>query len=176
MSGPGSQGGFTIAETLITLLVFSVTIVSIIGIFGNILKIERTVFAVQSIQENALFVLELMAREIRVGQLCPLGGVCNSTTLTISHPINGTVIYSSSSGTVTRNAGGAATDISSADVNFTRLNFLISGLGVDCRQPRVTIVTSIQNKVGTVFKINLQTTVVSRDVREEFQNPISPCP
>ena len=173
-----SRAGFTIIETLMTLLIFTTILVSITGIFMQVLKIEKTVFAVQSIQENALFILEMMAREIRVSQLCPatITTPCNPNTLTMINPANEDIIYSSSNGAVTRTVGGVTADISSSDVIFNKLNFLTRSLGADCQQSRVTIVAEIKNTIGIPVVVNLQTSVTSRDISIEAQNPFTPCP
>ena len=141
------------------------------GLFVQILAGERRAFASQKIQENGLFIMELMSREIRVSQIENQNSDCTAQTLTIIHPVNGTVIYSLSlDGILKRTADGVTTDLSSAAVAFSRLNFCIMGSGpTDGQQARVAILASIQNKTGKeIVTANLETAVSSRDVQTEF--------
>ena len=184
-----SSEGFTIIETLTTTLIFMTLIMTITGIFGQILKTQRRVSAAQAIQENMFFVIESISKEIRASKITtecdPPGPSCTTTTLTVVHPTTGTVIYttaiSNGATVVTREVDDGqgqsiTTDLTSEDVSFTRFDFINRGLGLDCRQPKVTIVASVINRVGEVFQIDAQTTVTSRDLFDEFQNPQSPCP
>ena len=166
------QTGFTIVEVLVTSLIFSVIAITISAIFIQIINIERRSFAVQKIQDNALLVLEEMSRDMRVSRISNQNSAnCTATTLTLSHPIKGTVIYRVSNGTVQRSAnGGAYVDVSSSNVNFTRMNFCVLGsLASDNQSSRVTMITSVQNRTGReIMQINLQTTTTSRSIEDEF--------
>ena len=182
--------GFTLIELVVVVFIFSIMIAAISGIVGRVLYLQRTALITERIQENAILILESMAKEIRVSDFpvnaCGESTNCTTSTLAMNHPINGAVSYRLSGGNIIRNGRGQDdiinqtydTIINSAqDVNFTRLNFMLQGLGVDCRQPRVTIVTSIKNRgVGPAAQIDVQTTVTSRDVFEEFENPQTICP
>ncbi|OGN33107.1 MAG: hypothetical protein A3I39_02165 [Candidatus Yanofskybacteria bacterium RIFCSPLOWO2_02_FULL_47_9b] len=167
------QTGFTIVELLVTALVFSIMMVAVSSIFIQIINDERRAFAAQAIQENGQFILELMSREIRVSKIENQDASnCNATTLTIIHPVNGTVMYTlTGSGILRRTASGVTTDLSTSTVTFSRLNFCIVGSGtVDGQQPRVAILASIQNKAGReILTFNLETTVTSRDIQSEFE-------
>src|ERR1035437_9313235 len=166
------QAGFTIVEVLVSALVFSIIAIVVTGLFVQILAMERRAFASQKIQENGLFIMELMSREIRVSQIQGPDSDCNATSLTIVHPINGTVTYSLNNGILERtsveNGANITTDLSSSAVVFSRLNFCIMGSGVDGQQARVAILASIQNKIGPeILTTSLETTVSSRDVYTE---------
>lgn len=165
------QKGFTIVEVLVSAFVFSIIVIVVGGLFVQVLAAERRAFASQKIQENGLFVMELMSREIRVSQIQNQDSPnCTATSLTIIHPINGTVIYSLNGDVLQRTAGGIVTDLSSSTVAFSRLNFCVMGSGTaDDQQARVGIIASIQNKTGKeIISTNLETTVSSRDVQTEF--------
>jgi Tfp pilus assembly protein PilW len=167
------EEGFTIVELLVTTLVFSIMVVAISSIFVQIINDERRALAAQSIQENGQFILELMSREIRVSKIVNQESPnCNATSLTITHPVNGTVTYTlTAGGVLQRTASGTTSDLSNSTITFSRLNFCVKGSGaIDLQQPRVAILASIQNKVGKeILKFNLQTTVTSRDVQSEFE-------
>lgn len=169
------ENGFTVVEVLVTSLIFSIIAMTISAIFIQIINLERRAFAVQKIQDNALLVLEELSRDMRVSRVSNQeSSNCAATSIALIHPVKGTVVYQTINGVVQRSVdGGSYIDISSSDVNFTRMNFCILGSLVnDNQSPRISIVTSIQNRTGKeILQINLQTTITSRDVSDEFQNP-----
>lgn len=175
MKSHTNENGFTVVEVLVTSLIFSIIAMSISAIFIQIINLERRAFAVQKIQDNALLVFEEISRDMRVSRISNQESPnCTATSITLIHPIKGTVIYQASSGTVQRSVnGGSYIDVSSSNVNFTKMNFCILGsLSNDNQSPRVSIVTSIQNRTGKdILQINLQTTVTSRDFTDEFSYP-----
>lgn len=164
------QAGFTLVEVIVSSFVFSIIVVVTIGLFVQILALERRSFASQKIQENGLFIIELMSREIRVSQIQDQDSPdCTATTLTIIHPVNGIVTYSLNNNVLQRTADGITTDLSSSDVSFSRLNFCIMGSVSSTEQARVAILASIQNKTGPeILTTSLETTVSSRDVQTKF--------
>ena len=172
MKNHTNKNGFTLLEVLITSFIFSIIALTVSAIFIQIINLERRSFAVQKIQDNALLVLEEISRDIRVSKISNQESPnCTATTITLTHPIKGTVIYQTSGGIVQRSAnGGSYVDVSGSNVNFTRMNFCILGsLANDNQSSRVSIVTSVQNRTGKeILQINLQTTVTSRDVSDEF--------
>lgn len=163
--------GFTLIEILVATSVFSILAIIVGGIFMQSTSIQRKGAAAQKVQENALYIFETMAREIRVSKITsPRALECGAEELTMTHPVNGEITYELSGTSITRTAGGISSDISSSDVAFTRLNFCISGTNPkDGLQPRITILTSVtagQDKYKTT--IDLQTTVSSRDLSDEL--------
>lgn len=171
------QAGFTIIEVIISIFIFSVLVVAIGGIFAQALKLERKTFAAQKIQENALRVFEIMAREIRISQVAPLDNGCY-TSITMNSPFAvpewDPVTFSlSSGGGIARQEGLASSAelVTSADVVFNTLNFCVRGSKPDDLEPaRVTIIANIQAKIDNVYSVDVQTTITSRDVRDDFQN------
>ena len=171
------QQGFTIVEVLVSAFVFSIIAIVVSGLFIQILALERRACASQKIQENGLFIMELMSREIRVSQIQNQDSPnCTATSLTIIHPVNGTITYTLNAGVLQRTAVDpvtgvtTTTDLSSSTVAFSRLNFCIMGSGAtDHIQARVAILASIQNKTGKdILSTSFETTVSSRDVQTEF--------
>ena len=162
-----TSAGFTLVETLVVILIFSVIAVLMGGVFLGSLEIQRRAFNFQQAEENAGFILEAMAKEIRVSQINGPDTNCPATpaaTLSMTHPVNGSIIYSLSGSVIHRNAGGIDTSISSNTVQFTRLQFCISGSSIDDqRQPRVTIVGSLRStKTKQQATIDFQTTLSQR--------------
>lgn len=170
-----SEKGFTVIEVLMTSLVFSIIAITVSAIFVQIISLERRALAVQKIQDNALLVLEEMSRDIRVSRISDQESTdCTASSVTMTHPIKGTIVYQVSSGIIQRSTGGGGyVDVSGTNVDFSRMNFCIFGsLANDNQSPQITIVTSVKNRTGKeIMQINLQTTVTSRNYSDEFQNP-----
>lgn len=171
LSIKNDQRGFTIVELLVTILVFSIMLIIVATGFVDMLKLQRRGFDAQAIQENTLFALEMMTREIRVSQIqSPDDLGCNLTSLIILHPINGLTVYSVSGGVISKTVGGNIFSITSSKVKFSRLNFCVMGAGIDNEQPRVAIIASVQPTDGEDIQFDIQTSVSSRDLREELIN------
>lgn len=170
------QNGFTIVELLVTIFVFSVMALTTTAIFIRAMDIERRSFNTQAIQENAIAVLELMAKEIRVSTISSGDSNCSAGSLDMTvydsggNPRAVTYQLDGASGTIRRIYGGVTYQVSSTDVIFDRLLFCIANTGIDHMPTRITILTAIRNRKGTPMTVNLQTTVTSRDVAVEFQN------
>ena len=170
MKNHKGQSGFTLIEVMVTSFVFSIIVLTVSGLFLQIIGNERRAFAAQKIQDNGLFILELMSREIRVSSVTNQDSVdCSLTTLNVVHPINAAVTYSLNNGVLQRTAGGVITDLSTSDIIFSRLNFCVMGSSpTDNEQVRVAILASIQNRLGiNKLTFNLETAVSSRDVETE---------
>ena len=162
-----TEAGFTLIETMVVSLLFSVIMVLMGGVFVSSLDLQRRAFNIQHAEENVSFILESMAKEIRVSQLGGPDTVCPATpaaTLSIIHPVNGNITYSLSGNAVHRNVNGTDSVISSNTVQFTRLQFCISGTPIDNQQqPRVTIIGSVKSvKTKQQTIIDFQTTLSQR--------------
>ncbi len=168
--------GFTIIEVLTTLFVFSIMATLIVSIFGQAIQVERQATAAQKVDENALFILESMAKEIRVSTITSANNLtCTATTLAMTHPVNGSVTYSLSTGNLIRTDTNGANTMNSNDVVFNNLKFCITGNGGgasgDNQSVKITIIASIRANTGKAqFLANVQTTVVSRDIATELLN------
>lgn len=167
-----SQKGFTLIELLISVIVFSILIGIAGGVFVSALNLQRRAINMKKIEENGRFILEFMAREIRVANPittadnnCPTAG---SSVLNFSHPVNGNIEYSLVNKEVHRKIGTEDTIISNPDVEITRLNFCISGNAAgDNKQPRVTILLGLKAGSGKEeVSLDLQTTVSQRNLSD----------
>jgi prepilin-type N-terminal cleavage/methylation domain-containing protein len=176
MNRTHSSSGFSLIEMLVAATVFSFIVTSVAGLFVQALDLQRRATGIQKIEENAQFVAESIAREVRVSRVtsgdtdCSPPDPLTTATLTIEHPVNGTVTYryDRSAGTVLRNDQ----PITSADVIFKAFAFCVSGSGTDGKQARVTMPMTVESVLGgpsTRVAVSLQTTIVSRDISEDFQ-------
>jgi len=170
--------GFTLIEVTVTILVFSIIAILISSIFVRAIELERRTVLAQRLQENATLVLESMAKELRVSGITgPDSANCTATTLTMSHPTACNespcnVTYSLNAGNIQRQATFTSI-VNSSEVEFTRFNFCITGSNFnDDQSPKVTILLSLRTKKGSPpLDVDLQTTVTSREIRTELQNP-----
>jgi len=173
-----AQRGFSLVELLVAASVFTFVVVGVSQLFTQAMDLQRRATGYQKIQENALFFMESVAREIRVSAIQGSSGC--SPTLTMTHPTNGDVTYeydrSSGVGTVTRVStvqGGSPEPITSSDVDVEYLEFCVMGAGPDNQQARVTVpltLRAVSAKSSGQVSVSLQTTVVSRDLVEELTN------
>jgi len=167
----GAQAGFSLVEVIISIFVFSLLLIVVSSIFVQTLKLQRRGFAAQKVQENSLFILETMAKEIRVSRVANQNA-CDLTQLTITHPQQGTIIYTfvGASGTVQKTIGGQTFTISSSSVIFRRLSFCVVGSGAsDGLQPRVTVIARVEDTKGDLpIPFDLQTTISSREHSDEL--------
>ena len=169
------ESGFTVVEVLVTSLIFSIIAMAVSAIFIETLSLQRRASASQKIQDNALFVLESMSRDIRVSVIANQESPgCAANTLTINHPSKGDVVFRMNNGAIEKSqAGGPFVAISGSDVRFSRFNFCITGsLPNDNKTPKAAILTTVENVSGReVLEVNLQTTISSRDEINEFSFP-----
>lgn len=175
MKTRNNESGFSIVEVMVASLIFSVIVTVFGALFVQVLAIQRKGFAAQKVQENATFVLESIARELRVSRITSGDSQCygapdpKTASITLQHPVNGivTYLYDSGRGVVQRNG----IDISTSDVKFSKFAFCVEGSIRDAFQARVTIPATIESTGGRPTDkviVNLQTTVSTRDVATEF--------
>jgi prepilin-type N-terminal cleavage/methylation domain-containing protein len=170
------ERGFTIVELLATIAVFSLIAMSVSLIYGQNISNQRRASAAQDIQDNALYAFELIAKEIRVSTLNSGNFACSGagtfgTSLSITHPVNGAVVYSLNAvtGLIERTEGGVTTNITSRDVKFSNLYFCITGAGIDNKQARVMMTSKAENVTGlnnAKLSLQIQTTVALRSLAE----------
>ena len=157
---------------LVATFMFSMIMVVVGGLFARTMALQRKAFLIQQTQENVNFILESMAREIRIGHACPMPTSCSSDDiLDLDHPINETIQYYLSDNQVHRVEKGTDTIISSSAVKITRLKFFVAGAdNFDGKQPRVTIILRARTTNGDQFsEINAQTTVSQRFLSDDYR-------
>lgn len=181
MTGSSNQRGFSLIELLVAATIFTFVVTAVAGLFLGALDIQRRATAIQKIDENVQFVLESLVREVRVSTITSGDTDCSAQgplteTLTIDHPVNGTVTYAyqrlaGTPGRITRDDGAGPEPITAEDVDFVRAAFCVSGSGNDGRQARLTVpleVTAVEGREGAKPVVRLQSTVVSRDLSTDF--------
>jgi len=172
-----TEHGFSLVELLVAATIFSFITAGVASLFIQALDIQRRASGIQKIEENAQFVFESVAREVRVSRItsgdtdCAPPDPATTRSIIIEHPTNGTVTYDfnpgAGQGSIERN--GLA--ITSADVNFKEFAFCVMGAGSDGKPARLTMTATIESLNGrpsTRVSATLQTTVVSRDLGADF--------
>jgi len=174
---PISNAGFTLTEILVVALIFSLIVIIFSSTFLSSSWLQKKAFNIQQVVENASYVLESMAKEIRVSKISGPDTNCPSSpagSLTIDHPVNGRITYSLSGGAVHRSVkvqdSSVDSIISSDNVEFTRLQFCILGTAIgDGKQPRVIIQASITSKSAIQpSRIDIQTAVSQRFLTDQY--------
>ena len=139
-----NRRGFTLVEMLVAATIFTFMIIIITGIYTQVLDLQRRAQGAARVQENALFVVETVAREVRVSAITSGDTGCDlpdplTATIVLNHPVNGVVTYAydAATGTITRDAGGSGPQtITSPEVRFSSFAFCVTGSGADEIQAR----------------------------------------
>ena len=169
------QRGFTLIEMVVAVFAFSIVLALIGTVFVYALTSQRRIINAQKVEENLSFVMESMTREIRVAQpdaqgvFSTLSDACTSaspafaSTLDFLNSSGQRIVYSLSGNAVHRSVNGTDSIMNSNSVEFTRLQFCVSGVTVYGKQPRITILTSVRSKDTTPQVVeDYQTTVALR--------------
>ena len=170
--------GFTLIEAVVAVSVFAVAVTAIVGSLLAVLRINEKSRAIRVVEQNARFLSEFIAREVRNGSLnyAAYGGGLSQPE-SVLHLINSNneaeSIYLSGSTLYLNKSGVGAAPLTSADVVVSNLNFYIYPLsdpfqvGGPNAQPRVTFTFKLTSNLSIrptdQASINVQSTVVPRD-------------
>jgi len=158
-----NEKGVTLMELIISLALFSIAVIVVLGLLSMGITAQRKVLALQNVQENARFFLEFIAKEVRMGVISN----SSASTLDIINQAEEGIRYSFINGNIERvtipgNQGGP---INSTDVIVSG-TFYTAGIGTaDNLEPKVTISLSVQGsgtKIEEQARIDLQTTLSQR--------------
>ena len=183
-SKQNSLTGFTLIEAITSTFIFSILIIVISGIFALFINFQRKAFNIQQVVENTNYILESMAKEIRMatGFVNTFDG-CSASDISLGfrHPTNpdpsvtnGSIEYywNSTDGTLHRvlkgNGQELDTIVNTSTVKFTKFIFCKTGLaGGDNLQPRITIIATVVSKESSQQAIfNIQTTISPRNLQD----------
>ena len=155
---------------MVSLGIFSVAMLLVVGGFIRSLRTERQSSAFTYVNNNMSIVIEQMAREIRTGfNFCINGNSCpSSSVLSFVNSSGNTITYCLENGAVNRIIGSnciPGQEITSSKVSIDYLTFIISGnQDDDGYPPRVTVLIGAKPKdqSSSMYNVNFQTTVSSR--------------
>ncbi len=161
---------FTLIEMMVAVAIFSFVLILGSGIFVLSVRQESNAIAVQNAQDNLRYVLQEMARTIRVstwntnGTGCPAGnsypttstpnGTFNALPITSYNLINpnntstqvGAICYYLSSGTIYEtvpNLSISSLPLTGPNVSISNLSFYTQNFGSSSAQARVTILVDL---------------------------------
>jgi Tfp pilus assembly protein PilW len=148
-------------ELIVSLALFSIVLIVVLGLFSMGITAQRKVLALQGVQENARFILEFMAKEIRMGTV----SAYDSSRLIIVRPDGENVTYAFAENDIIRASNTSNGPINSENTIVTG-GFYVYGVGAaDGLQPKVTISLSVRGsgtKIEEQARIDLQTTLSQR--------------
>lgn len=155
--------GLTMLELLVAMAIFSIVITIVVSLFMTALKGYRKNLALQNIQDNARFLLDFIAKELRMATI----NSGTSSSLNITRSDGTAVTYSFGGGNLTRTTSETSGPINSEKI-IVNGSFYVSGItGGDELQPKVTIALKIEDQ-GTKPQeraaINIQVTLSQRDL------------
>ena len=176
--------GFTLIEMMVAVLIFSIVVGAVIGVFVSALQVQRYNLAYQQLLDQTSYAMEYMGRAIRMAVkddgTCGFSGynyrVSNGNTKIEFQNYKGDCqeFYLDTSVDPNQLATSKGADyldipLTSNNFNVTSLNFRITGAPgsefSDDLQPRVTIFMEIQGEgAGPQPKITIQTTISQRNL------------
>lgn len=181
-----SRQGFTLAELIVAMSVFIVAMIIVVGSFIRVIRTQRAVNNLLSMNSNMSLVIELITRDIRTGYNFSLnslpGGSCIGSQveeLEFTNTRFNSVFYHDEGGAVVRRecAGEDCTGkdfeaLTASNVNIERLCFLNTGNLENGKDPwRITLFFKVGSAdlVLSSQVIDLQTTIAARITPQETE-------
>jgi type II secretory pathway pseudopilin PulG len=155
--------GLTMIELMVALTIFILVLVIVISIFVMSVKAQRQSLVSQGLQDNARYLMETMAKEIRMSQI--EGSTGNDQTISIKafselSPGGEDINYRFQNNVLQRQElSGGFQDISSSKIDVTGEFNVIDDVNL---QPRVTIVMKVTPQGLATPVINLESTISAR--------------
>ncbi|MDB4939860.1 MAG: hypothetical protein JWO40_285 [Candidatus Doudnabacteria bacterium] len=167
-----SERGFTLIEALVATALFAVTVSSIVGVYLSTIKINRRTDVIRSASENARYLTEYLAKEIKNGAIDYASAVspCTSLPTTSSSSLaivnvdgdrlcfylgdNSGLISSIGQNLWLEKNNLAPLKVNSANVSISNLIFYVSPtydpyLAGSTVQPRVTFTANVKSTSGS---------------------------
>jgi len=153
------EQGFTLVEAVVATAVFAFVIVSVLGVYMSTIQLDRKSRAQRAVSQNARFILEFLAKEVRNGTInyaSYAGGVVSGTSTLYLQNQSNIIEQLSLNGTnlvLTKN--GSSTNLNSGSVKVTNLKFYIQPVGNPYtvaktynEQPHVTVILGLTSNYG----------------------------
>lgn len=155
------EKSFTLIELLVSITIFVLVVAAAIGIFVSSLQGKQRVNQLKEIEDNARFAMEMMSREIRMGNIDDNEAVTPADEQIEFISSNGDSVVYYLSGTELKkiiNSGSAKT-ITSNRIRVTNLKFYVNDFSTGVDQPRVTISMTVEAANNSLVKMDFQTTI-----------------
>lgn len=162
-------------EMIVAIGVFSIAVLLAVSSFLSLQSAEKKIQSLVNVQNNLRFAMEIMAKEIRTGELyhcgadsgvqpldCPSGG----PSLTFKNTAGQTTIYKKINSSIQKSSNGGIVfqPLTSSDITVDDLKFYVIGApSNENLQPKVLIALKASGRIGaSVSEFNLQTSVSQR--------------
>jgi len=168
--------GFTLIELLISMTIFSIVMISAIGLFNAGIENQRKALALQTLCDSASYTVEYMSRTIRMAKK-DLDGIYITAGCNFENPDENSIRFLNydkkrqefilENGQIKekKEPSSGFTALTSDNFQVNKLFFELSGeCQTDELQPKVTIVMEIQTKEAKPQTLNLETTISQRDL------------
>ena len=162
-----NKKGFTLVELLVSAAIFSILILAATGIFVKIMNVQKKALAIQEVQDNISYTMEMISKEIRMMSEITTKNTASDTLVfkNSKDPVQN-IVYSLSGGQLMRSVdGGIQYPITSSKVEVTDLTFYINDWNLTTGpQPTVTVNMVMEISDGAFGKASarLQTTLSGR--------------
>lgn len=170
-----SGGGFSLVEMLVVMLIFTIIIGAISGLFISSISAQKNALATQQLLSQTSFALEYMSRALRMAKKDTEGScigygynykIVNSALRFINHLENDDCqefFLENEQLKHKKNNLTETIELTSSRLQINSLNFSLSGESqMNSLQPRATIFLKIKMEKGP--EINIQTTVSQRNL------------
>lgn len=157
--------GFTLIELVIAIGIFVIVVSVALSLFLTGLAGHRKTIAIQNVQDNARYLLEFVAKEVRMSEIKN----ANYYRLVITRPDGEEITYAFEGGNIQRTITGNPSGSGPMNSNEVSISGQFYTLGIgkdDNQQPRVTIVMKAETtgKTEEKARIELQTTLNPRNL------------
>lgn len=169
-----SKSGFTLVEMLVSIAIFSLVLVVVIGSILVVIDANRKARTLSSVMNNMNFALESMTRTISTGYFVSItdGG----SSITVENQYGDIVTYSlqldppdTGTGRIIRIMDGQSVPVTAREVEIESLEFEVTNTE-PYRQPRVSIIINGVSRIGQKISSDfiLQATVSQRNLNLGF--------
>jgi prepilin-type N-terminal cleavage/methylation domain-containing protein len=162
-----SESGFTLIEMMVSLSLFSIVIVVMMGSILTIVDVNRKSQSLSIVMNDLNFVLESITRTIKTGD--GLSVDPGGEWIEVINQENETITYRLYDGSIQRDVdNGGYIDLTSDQLVITDASFILFNVDNN-RQPRLLI--SIEGEVTITEEINsafkIQTTISQRNLDDD---------
>lgn len=163
--------GFTLVELLVSIAIFSIVLIVVMGSIITIIDTNRKARSLTIVMNDLNFVLESVTRTIKTGEITYPNSDGADTRITVVNQDEEEITYEfdAENGVINKTVGSGGTPIAvtSNDININNVRFDVFGIeNNDDVQPRVLILVegtaAVSPKISSSFKI--QTTVSQRNL------------
>ena len=171
------QSGFTLIEAVVATALFAFVVSSILGVYVSTIQLDRKTRAQRSVAQNARFITDFFAKEVRNGVIDYSGSTCTNSATTFCLINQGSLSEKftwNGADTLVLNKNGSTTNLNTSSAKVTKLTFWVAPAGNPYtsaktynEQPHVTIILELTSNYGNkptdVAKLNLEESFATRN-------------